>query len=422
MVSEARTAGALRIAIYTHDTFGLGHVRRCLHVLRALAERAPDAALLLVTGSPALGALGPLPATADCVKIPTLARTGVAASRPPHLHLPADEVTRLRRRLAHEAVLGFAPDVLLVDNFPLGSRRELRPLLTELETRPTRTVLGLRDVVDLPETVREHWRRDRIYETLERCYDRILVYGMREVFDVANAYALPPGVAEKVRYCGYVTSVAATSRGADVDPEVRALGRPLVVASAGGGGDGALLLETFLRALRRLPALSALVVTGPLMPAGDRARLAALAAGRPRVVLRELVADLPARMAAADLVVSMAGYNTVAEILALRRPALLVPRTWRYGEQGRGAEAGEDAEQLLRAQALEKAGVADLLHPRDLDPAVLAGRIGSILGRAGSARCARFEMGGLDRVTRELLELAGAGRSEERVHVAGTSH
>jgi predicted glycosyltransferase len=136
------------------------------------------------------------------------------------------------------------------------------------------------------------------------------------------------------------------------------------------------------------------------------------------VVLRELVADLPAQMAAADLVVSMAGYNTVAEILALRRPALLVPRTWRYGEHGRGVDVEVDAEQLLRAQALEQAGLADLLHPRDLDPEALAARIGTALARSESAPPARFEIGGLERVTSEILALAGADRKEARARVA----
>ncbi|MDX1648810.1 MAG: hypothetical protein R3263_03050, partial [Myxococcota bacterium] len=72
-----------RIALFTHDTFGLGHVRRSLHILRALAAAAPEAALLLVTGSPALHALGALPGSADVLTTPTLARPGAPASRPP---------------------------------------------------------------------------------------------------------------------------------------------------------------------------------------------------------------------------------------------------------------------------------------------------------------------------------------------------
>ena len=40
---RASSHPALRIAIYTHDTFGLGHVRRCTQITHALARAAPDA-------------------------------------------------------------------------------------------------------------------------------------------------------------------------------------------------------------------------------------------------------------------------------------------------------------------------------------------------------------------------------------------
>src|SRR6185369_10418676 len=111
-----------RIAIFTHDTFGLGHVRRCLHILRALARRSPDAAILLITGSPAVQLLEGLPGNADWVKIPTIVKTGSRGQGPPHLPVAKAEVAHLRERLIREAVAGFSPDVLLVDNFPLGSQ------------------------------------------------------------------------------------------------------------------------------------------------------------------------------------------------------------------------------------------------------------------------------------------------------------
>src|SRR5262245_34027215 len=93
-----------RIAIFTHDTFGLGHVQRSLHVMRALSERAPRAALLFITGSPALSLLEGLPENADYVKIPTIAKTGSKGFRPPHLPIAMKEVTLLRERLIQEAL------------------------------------------------------------------------------------------------------------------------------------------------------------------------------------------------------------------------------------------------------------------------------------------------------------------------------
>lgn len=407
-IKDATESRSLRIAVFTHDTFGLGHVRRSLHILRALAAAEPQAALLLVTGSPALHALGGLPRSADVVKIPTLARTGIPASRPPHLPLPVARVTALRQRLVREALRGFRPDVFLVDNFPLGARRELLPILEELRAEPTRTVLGLRDVLDLPETVRTQWTRDGVYRVLEDCYDRILVYGSREILDAGKAYGLPPSLRARLRHCGYVTGCNRAAADEPRAPRARE-GTARVLATVGGGGDGLPLLRTFVAAVPQLPEVSARVVTGPLMAPAERAELRRLAEGCARLEIVDATPDLPGEMAAADLVVAMAGYNTVAELLALGRPAVLVPRTWRYGEHARGAEAGEEGEQLLRSQALERAGVAEVVHPDALTPEILAAKIrdGLVL-RPPAAGV--FDLGGLTRVTEELLLVAGSPR------------
>jgi predicted glycosyltransferase len=58
----------------------------------------------------------------------------------------------------------------------------------------------------------------------------------------------------------------------------------------------------------------------------------------------------------ARAVVSMAGYNTVSELLRSRRPALLVPRD------------RPSAEQLVRARLVEADGQAAVLAPELLSP------------------------------------------------------
>ena len=62
----------LRIAAFTHDTYGLGHGRRCLNIMRAVSEKAADSAILIVTACPALNLMSALPRNADVVKIPSL--------------------------------------------------------------------------------------------------------------------------------------------------------------------------------------------------------------------------------------------------------------------------------------------------------------------------------------------------------------
>jgi predicted glycosyltransferase len=396
---------SLRIALFTHDTFGLGHVRRSLRFLRGLSEEAPQAALLLVSGSPALGFLEDLPPRTDVVKIPTVARTGSSGNRPAHLPLPLADLTRIRERVIRETVLAFAPDVLLVDNFPLGSRGELRSTLEALRDTPTRTVLGLRDILDAPEVVRRDWLKQGTYDVLDRLYDAILVYGMRELFDVAEAYALPASTVEKLVYCGYVTDAPAASPPRN--------GR-FLLATGGGGGDALPLLTAFVDALPLLPSPApALLVTGPLMGQTDRTALERKASQTPGVTIKTFEPNLASLFAAAEVVVSMCGYNTTAEILAHRARAVVVPRTWRYGEHAKGEAGGREWEQLLRARSLARMGLIDLIEPEALTPAHLAERI-ALRSKAALPGLSTVSLDGVARVTRELLNLASCNGPERR--------
>jgi predicted glycosyltransferase len=409
-------SGPPRIAIFTHDTFGLGHVRRCLHFVRALAGRAPEAAILFVTGSPALHALGSLPPNADFVKIPTLAKTGEKRLRPPHLPLPLDAVSSLRATLIREAILRFAPHVFLVDNFPLGSRGELLSTLQGLDRRRTRTVLGLRDILDAPEAVRTDWTRQGIYEVLRRHYDRILVYGVRQVLDVEEAYGLPADVAARVHYCGYVTGNGGERCSAAEVRRELGFDAPFLLATGGGGGDGFPLLSTVLDALPLIPRVPAMVLTGPLMGDAQRAQLREKLGGRSQVTVREFVPDLRRYMDAAGVVVAMCGYNTAAEIMELQPRAIVVPRTWRYGEHLSRETAGVEWEQVMRARALADLGLAQVLEPRSLTPAALAERIRGALDRGSEPRRrVEVDLQGLRRVTDHILAMTGDGSEEADV-------
>jgi predicted glycosyltransferase len=233
-------------------------------------------------------------------------------------------------------------------------------------------VLGLRDILDSPATIRQRWHLEGAFEAVERHYDEVLVYGSQDVFDVATEYAWPARITSRLRYCGYVASSAPVPSRSRVrrslmrdDPEAS-----LVVAMAGGGADGHQLFETLVRATPRLLAArrcKVLVVTGPFLPAAQRAQLKELAKTLP-VVVRTSVPDSLTYLNAADLVVAMAGYNTSAEILSLGKRAVLVPRS------------GPSAEQGLRAKAFADRGWVHWLPPGELAPDTLAAAMVRALG------------------------------------------
>jgi predicted glycosyltransferase len=313
----------------------------------------------------------------------------------------------LRREMIRNLVVSFAPDVFLVDNFPLGSGDELLATLHELRRGPTRTVLGLRDIVDSPETVRNDWGRQRMYDVLDRYYDRVLVYGMREVLDAAEAYALPPTISSKIRYCGYVAEDF-TEREFEEHP-ARELGiaKPFLLATAGGGGDGFPLLKALAGALHRIADLPAVIVTGPLMSPADRERLRSAIGKRPETVLLDYLPDLPRYIAAARLVVAMGGYNTAAEIVALGARALVAPRTWRYGEHRKRSEVRAEGEQRLRAEALSRLGLVEVLDPEALTPEAVAACVERSLAAKRPCSAVRLDLAGRERVASELLALVG---------------
>jgi predicted glycosyltransferase len=315
---------------------------------------------MLATGSPILGRLA-VPAEVRVLPLKPVVKTGADAYDARDGSMDRRQVIAHRSAQLLGAVGFFRPDVLVVDDAPLGIKGELVPALRLIRRRlpRTRTVLGLGDILDDPEVVRRTWRFQGVYEALERDYDRVLVYGDRQHFAVDDEYALSDTVRAKLLFTGYIRR-----RDALVAADVvrHALGAPpnapLVLATVGGGGDGAAVLFTAIAAVARLrrerPALHALIVTGPLMDEGIRQAVVAAGKQVPGLKVAAFVPDLTSAMAAADVVVGMAGYSTVAEILGLCCRAVLVPR------------AVPRRDQWIRARLLQDNGLAQMLEPADL--------------------------------------------------------
>src|SRR5205807_6310880 len=188
--------------------------------------------------------------------------------------------------------------------------------------------------------IKGQWRELGVYDGLEQLYGGIAVYGSPALYDVAEGYDIPAAVQPKLHYCGYVVRdpPAVDRHGLRRELGLPSSG-PLIVATVGSGSDGYPVLEAAQAAVERLgalvPGLHAVMVTGPFMPAEQQAVLQARATATCRVVSQ---ADNFALMAAADAVVSMGGYNSVCEALAVARPLVIVPRATHKVEQQIRAE------------------------------------------------------------------------------------
>lgn len=372
---------APKILLYSHDTFGLGNIRRTLVLAQALREQYPGAALLLVTGSPMIHAFR-IPDGLDYIKLPCLDRIEADQYQPRFLATWSAEVTRIRRSILHRTVMGFAPDLMIVDKRAAGIDGELVETLRALRRsgRNTRLVLGVRDILDEPARTCASLKRSRCLELVERYYDEVWIYGEESIFDAARVYEFPAAVAARTRYVGYLMRPTQV-------PVVRQ-GPPRVLVTTGGGGDGSELIETYLRGLIELPrsvALQTTVIFGPQMATHRREALLAEFGALADVTFIDFEADLTRRYAEADVVVSMAGYNTVCELLSMQRRAVLVPR------------AEPVMEQLIRARLFAERGIFDLVEPAELTPAVLLGKVLAAATRTGEA-APQIDLAGLTRV------------------------
>jgi predicted glycosyltransferase/uncharacterized protein YbjT (DUF2867 family) len=348
-----------RVLTYSHDGFGLGHFRRNIRLVDALAAELPGTAALMLTGSPASHYFQ-FPEFVDYLKLPSLAKVANDRYVSRSLGIDADRVSSMRSALAMTAAIEFEPDVVLVDHYPLGVGRELEPMLRRIraDLPGTRIILGWRDILDRPARVNRTWRDSGQIDAINRFYDQVLIYGCRDLYDPLVEYRLPGSVASRVTFTGYLVDQAIEFSPPDSDQ-----GR-MAVCVLGGGEDGQRTAQVFIDAMTHLrpSEWSATLVTGPLMAAETFRRLdeAALQIG---VRCLRFVDDVPALLRAANVVVAMGGYNTICEILAAGTPAVIIPRTIPREEQ------------LLRARLLAARGLVSTLHPAKACGARLAALI-----------------------------------------------
>ncbi len=335
-----------RVLFYSHDTYGLGHLRRCLRIATSLIATGAARNVLIASGSPQASSFD-LGAGIDVLKMPAVTKDADGGYRSRTLGLDLADTVRIRGEIVWSAVVGFRPDVFMVDHAPLGMAGELLPTLDRLGSLSERPlmVFGMRDIVDQAAKVDADWTASGVWEALAGVYDGVLVYGDAAVLTTAQELRLRQRIPISVEHVGYVTPPGwETVR---PGPPRR---MPSIVVTTGGGGDGLPVMEAYTRFLERSPIagrIRSVVVTGPFMAGGPVGGLVErLAATEKPVDLIRFSDRMETLLSTADGAVTMAGYNTVAELLAYGLPAMLVPRRI------------PRAEQWLRATRI--ASVADL--------------------------------------------------------------
>ena len=338
-----------RVLLYSHDSYGLGHVSRCRTIANAIVEADSSMSVLIISGSPVIGSYE-FRSGIDFVRIPGVVKqidTGEYDSA--NLRVGVEHTLEMRTRIIRDTADIYRPDLFIVDKEPLGLRGEVVPALEMLKERGTPLVMGLRDVMDDPDKLAAEWERKNVVPALRDLYDEIWIYGLPQINKPLTGVDLPPSVRHKTVYTGYLHRDLPLH--ADIPHEIEEIDGPFILVTAGGGGDGVDLVDWVLAAYEsdsNIP-YGAVIVFGPFMSATAREAFKERAAKFHNIRTLTFTNNLGALMQRAAGVVAMGGYNTFCEILSFDKRAIIVPRT------------RPRLEQFIRARAARNLGLIEML-------------------------------------------------------------
>lgn len=337
-----------RVLIYSHDTFGLGHLRRSRALANAIVSKQPDSSVVIISGSPVIGNFE-FGSGVDYIRIPGVTKLPDGDYRSLNLNVDLDEAVGLRQALILQAAQAFKPDVFIVDKEPTGFRGEVVPALDYLQATGCRLVLGIRDVMDEPALLVPEWERKGAKEALIRYYDEVWVYGLKDVYQPLAALDLPQAVEERITYTGYLRREVPPTPSLTRYPKITK--QPFILVTTGGGGDGDDLIDWVISAYEADPSIEqpALILFGPFIDRDIRGSFVERIAKQPKLDAISFDNKIERLMKKADAIVAMGGYNTFCEALSFDKRTLIVPRT------------RPRLEQYIRAVEAERLGLVRML-------------------------------------------------------------
>ncbi|SGY87194.1 Putative uncharacterized protein [Moritella viscosa] len=319
-----------RLLIYSHDSFGLGHLRRCRTIAHELVDRYKGLSVLIITGSPIIGRFD-FKARVDFIRIPGVIKLHNGEYTSLGLLIDLADTLALREAIILNTSKVFKPDIFLVDKEPGGLKDEVVSTLAYFKDTNTKCILGLRDVMDSPELLKKEWQKKNVMPLLENLYDELWVYGPAEVSNPLKGLDIKQVVTDKTLFTGYLPRQLPQKIDTD---SIQFPDSPYILVTPGGGGDGVEMIDWVLRAYESSPTLMpALFVLGPFMPAADRNEFLHRAELLPHVDAITFSNHLEHLMTEAEAVIAMGGYNTFCEILSFDKRALILPRSYPRKEQ-----------------------------------------------------------------------------------------
>lgn len=348
-----------RILIYSHDSFGLGHLRRCRAIAHSLVAQYKGVSVLILSGSPIIGSFN-FRARVDFVRIPGVIKLKDGEYTSLGLHIDLEQTLSMRESIIYHTAASFKPDIFIVDKEPTGLKGEVVSTLKMLRDRGSINVLGLRDIMDEAKALKAEWLRKQVQPVLTDLYHQIWVYGLAQMGNPVEDIGLPESVKTKMTYTGYLHRDLPSDRNWVAPVDIKT---PYILVTTGGGGDGEELIDWIIQAYESDNSLRqrAVIVTGPFMSPAAQQSFHERCEAIPQLEIMEFDNHIELLMENAIGIVAMGGYNTFCEILSFDKRALIIPRSVPRREQ------------LIRAQRAATLGLVKMLEENDACiPAVMS--------------------------------------------------
>lgn len=369
-----------KVLFYCQHLLGIGHVTRSLAIVNELSR---DFSVTYVQGGPAV-ALVPV-AAVNLVQLDALLMKETDSS----LYDPAgersvDSIFLSRAdQLAKLAATGF--DAVVIELYPFGRKKfgpEILRFLGQLKAAnpKIKVITSVRDI--LVEKGDGAERNRKIANVVNQNFDEVWVHSDPNLIKFGETFSEEKAILEKIRYTGFVAEPPKSEAG------VR---KKRIILSLGGGSVGEELYRVAAKTVSHFPDYDFLFVFGPYTSPALAAELKRELAGySSRVEFSGLLKNFEQVLAESALSLSMAGYNTVMNLLNTKTPALVLAY-------------GANHEQNMRASLLEAKGYLRVLSPDELQEEPLAALMKERLGAAYPASSP--DLGG-SRKCRELLGAA----------------
>ncbi|MBW2469386.1 MAG: glycosyl transferase [Deltaproteobacteria bacterium] len=346
----------MKIILYCQYVWGMGHLFRSLELARAFSGHQ----VILIAGGREVDI--ELPEHVSLVRLPGLYMDEKFTT------LMAEDANQSVEFIQHQRKVILVslfqqhrPDVFMIELYPFGRTIfgfELQPLLDWIHMGrfgDVKVVCSLRDI--LVEKRKQEFYEERVINMLHTYFDLLLVHSDDQLLTLDETFSRMSDIRIPVVYTGFVAPKANPAAGRQLRRELGiGSAEKLVVVSAGGGRSGYALLNCIMDAyplIKQTGSIRVEMFAGPFREPDEFEKLAAKAVDGIRI--RHYTKRFLDYLSAADLSISLAGYNTCMNLIAARVPALIYP----YSKQ---------QEQPLRVAKIDKLIPMKILRDKDIEP------------------------------------------------------